>query len=48
MLKNRVEYVETGQDYYEKQYRDRCIKNLQKRAETLGFGLCELSSGSIV
>ena len=47
MLKNRIEYVETGQDYYEKQYRERLIKSLASRAETLGFGLFELASGTV-
>lgn len=41
MLKNGVEYIETGQDYYEKQYRDRIIKNLSQRAKSLGFNLVE-------
>ncbi len=39
MLKNGVEYIESGQDYYEKQYRERIIKNLSMRAKTLGFDL---------
>ncbi|NOR80597.1 MAG: IS110 family transposase, partial [Methyloprofundus sp.] len=30
MLKNGTEYVDKGQDYYEKQYHDRIIKNLKK------------------
>jgi transposase len=47
MLKGRKEYVETGQDYYEQQYRQRCIKSLQDRAKTLGFGIFELSSGAV-
>jgi transposase len=41
MLKNGVEYIESGQHYYEKQYRERTIKNLIKRAKTLGFTLVE-------
>ena len=41
MLKYKVEYVETGQDYYETQYRERLVKSLQKRAESLGFSLVE-------
>lgn len=41
MLKNGVEYIETGQDYYEKQYRERIIKNLSVRAKSLGFNLVE-------
>ena len=41
MIKNHVEYNEVGQDYYEKQYRERMIKNLSLRAKTLGFELVE-------
>jgi len=41
MLKNGVEYIETGQDYYEKEYKDRLIKNLSYRAKSLGFELVE-------
>jgi len=41
MIKNKTEYKETGQDYYEKQYRDRLIKSLCSRAKTLGFELVE-------
>jgi transposase len=41
MLKNHIEYIETGQDYYEKQYRDRLINNLSRRAKMLGFELIE-------
>jgi len=43
MIKNHVEYNEVGQDYYEKQYRDRMIKNLSLRAKTLGFELKEIA-----
>lgn len=42
MIKNRVEYDEVGQDYYEKQYRDRMVKNLSLRAKMLGFELKEI------
>ncbi len=42
MLKNGIEYIETGQDYYEVQYRDRLIKNLNKRAKMLGYELVEI------
>lgn len=41
MLKNRIDYVETGQDYYDKQYRERVVNNLKKRAQELGFALVE-------
>jgi transposase len=43
MIKNHVEYNEVGQDYYEKQYRERMIKNLSFRAKTLGFELTEIA-----
>lgn len=43
MIKNHVEYNEVGQDYYEKQYRERMIKNLNLRAKTLGFELKEIT-----
>jgi transposase len=43
MLTTRSEYVETGADYYEKQYRDRLIKNLNNRAKTLGFSLVKMA-----
>jgi len=43
MIKNKTEYKETGQDYYEKQYRDRLIRNLNSRAKALGFELAEIA-----
>ncbi len=46
MLKNGVEYIETGQDYYEKQYRERIVKNLTIRAKELGFMLTAISNQS--
>lgn len=39
MLKKGAEYIETGQDYYEKQYHERIVKNLNKRAKELGYEL---------
>ena len=41
MVKTGSEYNEVGQDYYEKQYRDRMIKNLNIRAKSLGLSLVE-------
>ena len=32
MLKNGTEYVDQGQDYYEREYQDRVLKNLKRRA----------------
>jgi predicted aldo/keto reductase-like oxidoreductase len=42
MLRHGAEYVETGQAYYEEQYRDRVIKNLQRKAAELGLCLIEM------
>ena len=39
MLKYRVPYIDPGQDYYEQKYRDRVIKNLQRKAQELGMQL---------
>jgi hypothetical protein len=39
MLKNRQPYHDPGADYYEKQYRIRAIRNLQRRASKLGMRL---------
>ncbi|MGD0466628.1 MAG: IS110 family transposase [Gammaproteobacteria bacterium] len=44
MLKNGVGYIETGADYYEQQYKDRTIKNLKKRAKSLGFELIAVAT----
>jgi transposase len=39
MLKNRTAYADPGVTYYEQQYRDRTIRNLKRKAATLGFEL---------
>jgi transposase len=39
MLKNKKEYVDVGQDYYEQRYKERMIKNIQKKAKAMGFQL---------
>ena len=41
MLKKGVEYVESGQDYYEQQYRDRVLKSLSLRAKKMGYSLIQ-------
>jgi hypothetical protein len=43
MLRRGVEYMETGQDYYEAQYRDRIIKNLKRKAAEFGLNIVEFS-----
>jgi hypothetical protein len=47
MLKNGVEFIESGQDYYETQYRDRIVKNLNKRAKMLGYELVTVPCESV-
>ncbi|HHP1228849.1 TPA: transposase [Legionella pneumophila] len=43
MLRHGVEYVESGQDYYEEQYRERVIKNLKRKTAEFGLNLVETS-----
>lgn len=45
MLKNKVEYVDLGADYYEKKYKERELRRLRKRAEKLGFALVPQEQG---
>lgn len=44
MLKTGEEYVESGAQYYEERYKDRCIRNLEKKAAQLGFVLVPANS----
>ncbi|MGI9281307.1 MAG: transposase, partial [Endozoicomonas sp.] len=37
LLKHGSRYVDEGQDYYERQYQDRVMKGLQKKAKDMGF-----------
>lgn len=39
MLKHGSAYVDAGQDYDERQYQERVVRNLQQRAKALGFDL---------
>ncbi len=39
MLKHGTEYVDVGQDYYERHHRERVVHNLTRRAKELGFVL---------
>lgn len=39
MLKNGQEYMESGAKYYEETYKNRCLKNLKRRAQEFGFAL---------
>ena len=47
MLKHGAEYADQGQDYYEKQYKNRVLKNLQKKAASLGFALIQINEDPI-
>jgi hypothetical protein len=42
MLKNQQEYNDPGQDHYEQHYQERVIKNLKRKAKTLGLELAPL------
>lgn len=39
MLKNRTPYQDPGADYYQERYRDRYLRNLERRAATVGCKL---------
>jgi transposase len=39
MIKNRQSFMETGQDEYERQYKERVIANLTRRASEMGYDL---------
>ncbi len=39
MLTKGEEYTDQGQDYFEERYRERVVRQLQKRAEKLGLRL---------
>ena len=39
MLRYGADYVDAGQQAYEKQYRDRVLTNLQRKARVFGYQL---------
>ncbi|MFN0054876.1 MAG: hypothetical protein ACKV0T_22120 [Planctomycetales bacterium] len=45
MHKKRQSYQEIGQDAYEKQYQDRMVASLKRRAAQLGFDFKPASAG---
>lgn len=47
MLRDGIGYKESGQGYYEEKYRERVVKNLKRKAETLGFVLVETAQAAI-
>jgi transposase len=48
MLKYGMKFVDQGQEYYEKQQRERSLRFLRKRAKTLGFDLVVTETGVVV
>jgi len=48
MLKYGMDYVDSGQQYYENQYRERVIKNLTKRAREMGYAVVCTNTGELV
>ena len=47
MLKEGTDYVDAGQEYYEKRYRSRVIQNMKRKAQDLGFELVAIQ-GAII
>jgi len=41
------DYVDPGQDYYEERYRQRVLRNLQRRAASMGFELTQSETGEV-
>ena len=48
MLLRREPYQDLGADYYDKQHRERSIRNLKRRAAQLGLRLEPIPSGERV
>lgn len=47
-LKDRLVYADPGADAYEAQHRTHTVRRLRQRAQHLGFGLIDLSTGEVV
>lgn len=48
MLEYGCDYVDSGQLYYEKQYRQRVVKNLTRRAREMGYDIICTNTGELV
>jgi transposase len=48
MLKYGMDYIDSGQEYYENQYTERVIKYLTKRARKMGYELVCTNTGELV
>jgi len=43
-----MDYVDSGRQYYENQYRERVIKSLTKRAHEMGYAVVCTNTGKLV
>ena len=48
MLKNGTEYVDLGQDHYERCYQDRVIANLKRKAKQFGYNLVNVKEHKLL
>jgi len=48
MLKYGEDYVDKGQEHYEKQHQERIMKNIKNRAKQLGYQLLNPNTGEVV
>lgn len=48
MLKYGTDYVDRGQEAYEKQYQETLLRTLRKRAKQMGYEIVALQSGEVV
>ena len=48
LMRYGTSYVEPGADYYEKQYRQRVLRNISRRAKGLGFDLVQITENLIL
>jgi hypothetical protein len=47
-LKDHLVYADPGADVYDAQHRTHVLRRLRQRANNLGFGLINLSTGEII
>jgi transposase len=47
-LKGELDYADPGEAAYEQRHRERALRNVRKRAKTLGFGLVSLETGELL
>ena len=46
MMKKGEDYVDAGQDYYEKQYKKRIISNIRKKLQQFGYELMPIETNT--